>query len=455
MKSKWFIVGLSPVLALSVVITSCSVGKKAKVENVNSAVADKLATQGRTTEAAEMYSRIGELLLIPEGIQYADEMFDKALAINPNDGKANFYSAITKPLMAAQGFITRMEPIVDANGSANLIKLKDAIDELRLPELIKFANELPAGKKQFESYYDVQRAVRTELLPAVAASVDKVAKLKAPLKLNINLSRLGLRSKNPKYNYTTEYSYENTYCQKGEWNQTTHNWECTSTITERNFYTTWTSNYDPTPTEYNLDDADLTIIRSAAQGALNSLRINTAYSIKGLEHLIKKWEAYERVHGKMNARSAVKLINAYSELGTLESDNLLSDVSKSAADTAKNMLDLATLQNDLCNNPARQYGSNLFTQICIIGSDLKNLQVLSDLLAGPKKVEFGGDNLTILMDVNAILYNPPRDLHALLPNAFDVYGNVSTLQDPTVGGLFPNGDLIEKLKANGTIKQGW
>lgn len=50
--------------------------------------AEELKDQGKTKEAAEVYSRMGQLLLSrPEGVAHAKVMFQKALEINKSDAK--------------------------------------------------------------------------------------------------------------------------------------------------------------------------------------------------------------------------------------------------------------------------------------------------------------------------------------------------------------------------------
>src|SRR4051812_2289659 len=64
----------------------------------------KLAqANAKLTESADKYARLGELLLVPEGLEYADEFFNKALEVDPSNGKANFYKVATGPAMKLKG----------------------------------------------------------------------------------------------------------------------------------------------------------------------------------------------------------------------------------------------------------------------------------------------------------------------------------------------------------------
>jgi hypothetical protein len=106
----------------------------------------------------------------------------------------------------------------------------------------------------------------------------------------------------------------------------------------------------------------------------------------------------------------------------------------------------------------------------IYGPDFKSKTSASifDCLEGPCQLNFHDRNTheekePLILDVSNFLKNAPNDLRKLMPKHFEVKEALfssshdrdidSTLEaiqlvDPTLGGLFPNGDLIEKLKGS-------
>src|SRR4051812_10452147 len=129
MKKKKLMIAVGTVGALAAFTTLQGCSQKSnhstpeKTETVSQALASKLhvdaqklRAEGKASEAiavdkeaAAHYARLGELLLMPEGMEYADEMFAKALAIDPNNAKALIYKAGTEPLMTLRGYIPRVE----------------------------------------------------------------------------------------------------------------------------------------------------------------------------------------------------------------------------------------------------------------------------------------------------------------------------------------------------------
>ncbi|MCM0606431.1 MAG: hypothetical protein KA715_10105 [Xanthomonadaceae bacterium] len=374
--------------------------------------------------------------LITSGTEAA---IQQALSIDPNNGKANFYSAITKPLLTAKGFIPRLEPIADDNQSTELVRLNERISMTGLKELITFATELPEGKKPFDSYYDLQRALRTELLLALVESTKKLERISngKPIPININLGRLGIKN-NSGYNWTysnstSDYS-EYSYCEKGSYteNKTTKSWEwnCTSTVKVQT-YTYTQNNY---PSYMNIDASDLKLLSSVTLGAVDYLRLMTAYSAKGLTAFTKRYKAMEeRYHMRLPKFWAIELMKKYRDLGILESDHELAEVAHTGEEAMKHFLDLVAMKEQICSSNERWAKFPLFPNICVDERESKHFQIIADLLSGPKKVAIGldiNDELVkVLVDVPGFLSNPPKDIKAVLPE-LDYSENIISLPDP-------------------------
>ena len=152
-------------------------------ESYSESNAAKLVAAGQPEDAAEEYARIGEQLLIPGAVEYADQMFDKALNLNINNRRANLYSAFTKPIMSFKGFIPRFEKLVNDNSVKQnevwelYFKLQNEIEKVKLPELRRFSFELPTGETPFNNYHEFQRFLRGNLMKALLDSEAKLDRI--------------------------------------------------------------------------------------------------------------------------------------------------------------------------------------------------------------------------------------------------------------------------------------
>ena len=448
MKQKIFwLPVMSAVVASAITFSGCTKSSSnSQSPGASQAKADALAKDGKHKESAVEYARIGELLMMPEGFQYADQMFAKALAEDPNNAKANIYKSITEPMMTAKGFIPKVERLITSeDDQQGLERLRQNINALNMPELSQFSQGMVQGDKPFESYYDVQRFAREKLLPAILKSVDYLNHVDAsqPIQMNFTPTRALL---DPVRNQTSYYSYSSNCNQ-----DPTTGWNCTQ-------YTDQGSYSDPKlPNVYHIDQHDLKIMKMSMMAIADQIRLSTAFAFKDIEFAIRRLKALDQVRRDagsdgLTAQDVVGVIRHYNRLFTLETDNQLSEIAKSTSQVLKNGIELANLKSTICDGTDRTADNSLIRPICIEASMVDSLQIGLDLLAGPKEVTIGNDedgNINIVMDVNAILNHPPKDLKDLLPTTFDANGNPMSYPDATMGGLFPNGDIVNKLKLVG------
>lgn len=413
---------------------------------LDQAKADDTKADAQLKDAAEKFARMGELLLQPEGVEYADEMFSKALDADANNGKANFYKAVTEPSTLAKGFIPRVERLlITEKDNEGLERLRRHVTNLKLPEVEKFANVLPANEKPFTSYYDVQRYAREKMLPSIQtalARLDKIDVSNAPLTLYFYfdnfMEKLNLRSEE------RSYRYEYHWCDNSG-GQTT----CVDDVYN------WDSN-KASRTVFNVDKHDLKAIRASYLALVDSIRIATAYSLKDSEFVIRRLKAVSAIRredGGMTAEDVTNVLREFPDLLTLEHDQQFTEVGKNLAEAFKNGIELNSLQEQICENPDRIKKNPMFMHLCVTFSQAKAFQMGVDLLAGPKQIRLGydaaGNAVYVVIDVTRVLKTPIKDIKALLPTSFDDEGTPTAYADPTMGGLFPNGDLIEKFRQLG------
>ncbi len=415
-------------LLSTIFFTSCLTdsSKEKRVKHISSEkVAKVLLTEGNNEKAAEEYARMGELLLLPEGLQYADKMFDKALSADPNNSRALFYSAVLKPVLKFKGFTRRFLPMLTFGQKMKLKIYEQKIRDLNIPEFMEFAMMLPRGKKRINNIYELQGFLKDELLPELIKSSEMISLLEnqKTFNLSINLTRLG---------FGKNYNYSETYC-----------WIDDEGYQTCEYYNESYSTANLKSEIYKVDSSDVTLVKAGVVTLLNYIRGYTAYKFEGVE------EIQEEINSLKNGtvEQKIKIINKYENYLVLNSDNQLSELQSSLSEVLVSLIDLYSSQELLCNKYYRK--NNLIKDICITSKQVLNYENQLEYLAGPKFYKMGninGKDILIKMDVSTILFNPISDLKLLLPKQFDEKGNALDLPDNTLGGLFPDGDFLSKLK---------
>ncbi|OGQ34954.1 MAG: hypothetical protein A3F16_04740 [Deltaproteobacteria bacterium RIFCSPHIGHO2_12_FULL_43_9] len=410
-------------------------------ESYSESNAAKLVAAGQPEDAAEEYARIGEQLLIPGAVEYADQMFDKALNLNINNRRANLYSAFTKPIMSFKGFIPRFEKLVNDNSVKQnevwelYFKLQNEIEKVKLPELRRFSFELPTGETPFNNYHEFQRFLRGNLMKALLDSEAKLDRIMNgdEIELYIDFEQAWQK----KSGLNKEY-LQNSTCVKNE----KDGWSCKA---PKKSSAAASSNI-------KVDPVDVKVLKGSMMAVVDFIRLKTAYNILGSDEAIKEIQAaYERKKAqgkKLSTRDVVRALRHYDDLFTLADDHQLPELANSVVQVLRHALDLHTMRNEICNNPHRQ--KRVFPSICIGLSALDSIELALDLLAGPTEILIGeneyGEPVTLYVDVTPVVQNPSKDLKDLLPTNFDYKGEPVSFPDPSMGGLFPNGDFFEKFK---------
>src|SRR4029079_15406870 len=112
-------------LAAVSTFSGCGMKKDENAKTISQQDAEKLKAQGKNAEAAEKYARLGEMLLVPEGLEYADDFFNQALALDPKNGKANFSKVSTGPAMTLKGFFPRVQRLVNNDDIENFERARN------------------------------------------------------------------------------------------------------------------------------------------------------------------------------------------------------------------------------------------------------------------------------------------------------------------------------------------
>ena len=414
-----------------------SAPKKVTIDmgKVNEDIAKRLKAQGRINESAEMYARIGELLLLPEGFVYANSMFEKALRIDPNNPRANFYSAFLAPFVKFEGFLERFK-IVMKEDNVNRIRreiLKSDFDELK-----DFVLKMKDKKGPFKNYGEVQQFVKDEIIPELEKSIIKINNLKDNgFEIKISLARLGLDN-----DYKWEYTKN---CNRSIEN---NEWECTYEYFEYSI-----PRIDRIK-KATVDNTDVMILNGYFVTLLNYAKVATSYKVQGLRKFLDELDIMD---GEFSDKDFTEKLVKYEGLFKIDEDQRLRDVQEDTVDILKNFLYFASVQDKLCKSNERV--NNLITSYCITTTGVLEIDKALSFLAGPEMYYLGKNQVDdqkveVLVDLNVLFNGEITDIKNLLPNSFDIEGRGVNYPDPTFGGLFPDADIIGKLKATRKTRIG-
>lgn len=404
-------------------------------ESMNAqALGDVAMGNERSRESADEYVRLGEMLMLPESFESADQMLTKALAQDPENAKANLYKAFTEPMLAAKGYLGRLQGLASSDKDREAVeRLRRNVESLKIPGLQKFVEELDPGERPFESYYDLQRFARERLLNAINLSLHYLKHVNARKPIEVKLmpwNSLDVQNRAP-------LSISEGACSK-----TASGFVCSS-ASEKEVQT------------YHVDRHDVELLKTALRAMADQIRLSTAYSLKDAEVAFGRLRSLgearrEQGLSGLTQQEVVETIRSANALFTLEADNQLHKIAKSETQALRDGLELANLKSSLCDGSERTAANSLIRPICLEANMIVSMNLGLDLLSGPKEISLGsdegGDQVRVVMDINAVLKNPPKDLKDLLPRFFDSKGNPIHYPDPTLGGLFPDGDLLTKLK---------
>lgn len=395
-------------------LASCAKQTAVVKKPVSEIQAASLLDQGKPDEAASVYSRIGELLLTnPAGVIHANEMFNKALSLNKNDPKANLYSSAIAPALLAQGFTRRFNSILNDKQRARLKEIEERTNAEGIQELIDFATTLSAGKTNVRTYKEAKKVLQNELLAELIKSTEKINAIKVK-NFSIGITRAVKKG--------TDINCE----------QIDQNWTCTE------------SSKAPMPLALNVDQYDLQALRATYKTYETELRILTLLNVDDLEAVVNQ----SKKKDALSDREATTLLKKYPALFKIDSKADLVQLFNQSESILNDFLDFASMRETLCENSDRT--EHIAGQICVSENEEDQLKEIITLLAGPNLFTLGldenGREVEILLNLRAWEKTSFTGLQDLLPDQFDEEGRALDLKDKTFGGLFPNGDFLEKLK---------
>lgn len=409
-------------IGLALAVTSCTQSEKIIEKHFSD---DKPAQKIEVQEDmdSEQMALAGEQLISTWNFMLADKVFNWSLTKDPNNKRAQFYSALLKPFMLTKGLGVRLRPYLRNNGGTE--GLENNLKNLPESPLKAF---LMDGTEDINNTKDIQK-----LLVQTRDAWNDFRKF-----LIANQSMSIVLNMNPS-TFQDQISKNISSGCKIEEN------------TERNVVV----NCDYAHAfQKKVNAADLLALRQMAASYVLYLSIYTSYSLDGFDALAKI------DNGNMTEQER----NDYFEhrmpgAGQLRKDNNLSLIPNLGSDFLAAARWVVQYQQNLC--PQRtSIGNNKRPGHLVDGSSFcvenvskaeKDLQMLEATLRGP--IEFvmptkKGLKKSSQVDYMALFNKPVEDLRSLLPSSYNSCGKAVTLRDKTVGGLFPLADAEEFMIEN-------
>ncbi|MCM2280354.1 MAG: hypothetical protein NDI61_00750 [Bdellovibrionaceae bacterium] len=362
-----------------------------------------------TTAAAraEDIALAGEQLMSAKSFVYADTAFHLALEHDPKNARAGFYSKLLAPVMKLRGIATRARPLMTKEererqdqslaqypDSAIRMFLTDGREDIRSEkEIQELLDQVIEG---FDSFREHLKATKTQTLtlnvPAVVYS-EQIRKV----------------SESCAVKRVTEGSYELTNC-------------------DFNFRL-----------RIDVNRADKEVLQQIVSGYQIFLSVANAYRMDGI--LGEKKKLNEKLVSAKGSEIQAYLMSQ-PNWGVLRESKYLTSVLSMGRDAVTGVRWLQANQTENCpkgETVKGQRAGNLFEDgLCVDSTTkvTKAIHLAEKILSGEI---FQTEKVAVRPA--ALFENPIRDLKSQLPIEADKCGRVLSAADPTLGGLFPNGDV--------------
>ena len=366
-------------------------------------------------QKSEKMAKASERLVTPASFMYASEVADAAVAHDPKNARARFWKAALAPVMELKGVLTRIERLVKQRPQAyaNFAKMVADI-KTRNPErsVTEFLFDGPAD-------INTEREAQ-ELVARVTLKLDEFRKVVKQLKEE-----------------NAEFSiYINDEAAKSQ------------SMADAIKSCPWR---ETSPFVYELGECDLS-------GAYE-VTLNRA-DFEGIQHVIAGYQTYitllnvydlsgvykKSTHLGHGAQQDLALLLKDAKFGTLRETHGLGAIPDAAADTVMGVKYARELQRELCPkgrpDPANRPG-HLFRDGLCIGNSVESDRILwmvEKVLAG-ETIPVQGTQVNPLKAFTS----PVQDLRSLTPIETNSCGLVTKVNEPTLNGVFPEGDLNDLL----------
>lgn len=412
-------------------LTACTkpnVDKNEKVKLIS--VSSILASDQSDGKKAEEIALAAENLLAAASYQEANELAEQALNLDPKNLRAAFVKVSVAPLLVIKGIFTRVTPLAQKSGSL-----------LKSLELKLAALELRSSSSQFHHF----------ILDGVP-DIDSEDKLQLVINDLIEaLDQLRLFAKN---NKSQTLTVKNNALIA---NQLLDNYveACEVKIIESKLKYELVCPEDKSRNEVQFNRADFELIQHQVAGRIADLSILSAYDFTGsvVAHNEKTKDSSTMTHQQFYE----KLLQN-KQFGTLKNSSNLIKIKDLGLDAIPALVWGSQNQAEICptgNLTSSQNRPGMFfvKGFCMDPTWVAPLvNIYTTIFNGNsfKAETYSQDNsgkVTGKFDVIYMkLFNEPlRDVRSLGLMQFDNCGQLADVEEPTMGGMFPNKDVNSYL----------
>lgn len=375
------------------------------------------------SEAAEEIAKGAEQLVYAKGFEQADRVAADALKLDPANLRAGFIKALLEPLILLKGIVVRLQPLAERNPALKknwdhtVAALKSQPDYM-LNSYYLDGNPEISTEKELQNYLDKLIAALEHFRLFVRDHRNsEITMMSSPMFIQNANSRYAYRCK---ITETANRSYELVCPPSSARHQVT------------------------------LNRADFEIIQSAIGFYELYLALPNGYDLTGTVESIKEMNGASEILTK-DYQKIVDDIMAHAEFGTLRIPNTMSKARSWGLDILNSVLWANENVKLLCSmgseHPQNRPGYLFDKGLCVIDAFKPHLEKVEKVVKSNQEVPFDfslghGNMVTVQMNVFALFEKPMESLKQLGPLKIDSCGNLVELRDPTIAGLFPNGDAI-------------
>lgn len=204
----------------------------------------------------------------------------------------------------------------------------------------------------------------------------------------------------------------------------------------------------PNARTVQLNTADFDALQQMIAGYQVYVSILNSYDLTGA------WTASETTAHR-SAQESVDLLLSNPKFGKLRDGRAFAVVPQLAKDAIVATRAALALQSELCPqgkpDPRNRPGTLFEEGLCIEAKDgfeatLKTIEAVASF--NRLVVPLGEHRETHTVSAPYFFSNPIQDLRTIAPTSYDACGQVRTIADTTLGGLFPDGEVNSELVRN-------
>lgn len=385
-----------------------------------------LSTSASPSEKSEQLAQGAEALMTAQGFQQAADLTELALKEDSKNLRARFLKVLLAPALLQKGLAVRLAPLAEKDPQLKN-DLERTLAELKMKEgseaAFAFLNDGSPDiqdEKSLQAHLDQTLRALESLRSFLSENKANEITFKVPVAFQdrfIDKFADGCEIKE-----NAKYEYELT---------------CPPNRTLR---------------EVSLNRADFEILHGMSTYAIAPAIVANAIDVSGAVAVL----AAKKGERSVTTQELIEALLSDSSFARVRDAAAMKRFRGMALDLVAGarwgMANQATLCPVGPDSPLNRVGmlinNGLYMPAAIFANYVDIFERAASGQAKPVDVELANGRSSTSVNWTAVLDSPPSDLRSLGPLQYDSSGRIASFGDPTVGGMFPNGDL-NTLVANG------